>query len=217
MRKRLAVVACVACVVCVFAMPVRAELVPLTESTLEDLLGTGFAPVDSVMVSDMTNGNLHTEVYSQAFLNNGLYAYVYQVNNTGVVGNSILESFTLAEFLGTVEEEDIGYLTSGIPTGFLTGGQQPWEDASLNPLPNGLDIAFYYSIPLGVQIDPGEHSTAMYILSEYAPGEIVGSVINGFAVTGPVVGPVVPEPGTLVLLIVGGLTAIAAVWIRRGK
>jgi len=67
-----------------------------------------------------------------------------------------------------------------------------------------------------MEINAGENSRVMYVLSNYLPGMVIGSVINGESASGPVVGAV-PEPGTLLLLAIGGLTALAAACFRRRR
>ena len=52
-------------------------------------------------------------------------------------------------------------------------------------------------------IEPGEHSVVAYVVSERAPGEVTGNILNGSAGSGLVVGAV-PEPAVLSLLALGG-------------
>jgi len=50
----------------------------------------------------------------------------------------------------------------------------------------------------------------MYVMSDLPPSQITGNVINGSVAFGNVVGPI-PEPGTMALLVLGGVAGV----IRR--
>ncbi|MEN6407330.1 MAG: PEP-CTERM sorting domain-containing protein [Thermoguttaceae bacterium] len=194
---------------------VHAEPITLVEKSLTDLLGAGFTTAGTLLNSNMSSGNLHSEVLSQAFTNGGLYVYLYQVDNTGVAGNSSAELFTLGEFAGSLNAGDIGYLSGSIPTGFTSGDQVPESEAYVDELAGGLDISFYYTKRSGYEIAPGEVSRVMFLRSDYAPGQVVGSVIDHDAASGLVVGAV-PEPTTMAMLVCGGLTALVCV-VRRSR
>ncbi|MBN1395349.1 MAG: PEP-CTERM sorting domain-containing protein [Pirellulales bacterium] len=215
MREKLTLAACVACVVCMSTVLARAGTISLVEDSLENLLGSGYTAATSLMTTDMSSGNLITEVYSQAFYDgSGLYAYVYQVNNIGVSGNSAAEMYTIGLFAGSAGYGDVGYLDGTLPGGFLAGGQDPYGSGFVDSLVSGLEISFYYSKLLSLEIRPGENSRVMFVLSELAPGEVIGSVIDGTTATGPVVGAV-PEPGTIALLISGLIGAAFYIWRRK--
>lgn len=195
MSKRFAIAVCVACVVFASSSLVRASSISLVEVPLDTLLGSSYSAVGSTMTTPMVSGNLVTQVFSQAYVNDaGLYAYLYQVDNIGVTGNSAAEMFTVGMFGGPMNGDEVGYLSGTIPTGFNSGGQSPELEGYVDSITGGLEISFYYTKREGYQIDVGENSRVMYVVSHYAPGVVVGSVINGTSVSGPVVGAVVPEP-----------------------
>ena len=103
MKRTISIALCSLCVVCIAAVPGRAGSISLVEASLDDLLGSSYAAIGSLMTTDMSDGNLVSEVYSQAYLgDDGLYGYLYQVNNMGTAGNSAAELFTLGLFAGSV-------------------------------------------------------------------------------------------------------------------
>ena len=175
--------------------------VALDQDTLTGLLGTPQA-IGTVKETLMDNGDLSVEVLSQAYTDGaGLYAYLYQVDNDLPTAESFVEVFTLAPFVGATVNIEMGYLSSDIPTGFLTGGEAPWDTANAN-VSVGPTLTFYYLDAFDKAIFAGEHSVVMYVLSNKSPDEIIGNVINGSVATGPVVGPI-PEPATIALLGIG--------------
>jgi len=172
----------------------------------------------TVLQTVMNSGNLRSRVYSQAYHNlDGDYAYLYQVENTGVTGNSPIEMFTLWPFTGADDDTVAGYLTGDIPTGFLTTGtpQGPESEAYVEALETGPQISFYYGLRAKKAIAVGKHSVVMYVMSRLTPDEIQGNVIDGSVGFGPVVGPVVPEPATMALLMMGGMMVVAGPVARR--
>lgn len=197
--------------VIIFVVPATATIVPLNEASLDDLLITP-QPIDTVMTTPANNGSLHSTIYSQAYTNgSGLYAYLYQLENTGAAGDSILEMFTLGPFTGADENVNMGYLTGTLPPGFLAPpGRPPEPDGNVHIA--SATVSFYYGDRYGYSIDVGEHSAVMYIMSDLLPSDISGNVINSYTASGPVVGPV-PEPVTMTLLGLGFLLLLT----RRNK
>ncbi|MCX7427652.1 MAG: PEP-CTERM sorting domain-containing protein [Planctomycetia bacterium] len=193
---------------------VQAGSITLGDSTLGDLLGEG--PVGGavpLMTTDMSNDILHAEVFSQAFATeSGNYAYLYQVNNTGTGTNSSIELFTLVPFIGAGASPSVGWLTGAVPEGFLPNGQEPEDEGYINA--EGV-LSFYFTERAGFKITPGEHSAVLYAVSAYAPDTvelIVGNLIGARVGDGDVIGPIVPEPSTLVLI---GMGLAALVVARR--
>ena len=194
-------------IACAYVPNVQADVITLAQnSTLSGLLGGEPTWWSSLTTTEMNTGNMHSRVYSQVCSLGDWYVYLYQVDNTGVTGNSSVELFSLGEFTGSVADGQIGYLTdTGLPTGFFSGGRAPEDEGYIDDSTlNGLEISFYYGKTAHRSIAPGQDSRVMFIVSNLAPGMVVGNVIDGIVATGPVVGPV-PEPGTLVLLGGGGL------------
>ena len=100
----------------------------------------------------------------------------------------------------------MGYLTGSVPSGFLSGVDQlPEPTGNVNT--SGPILSFYYTSRADFDIDPGQQSSVMYVMSDLAPDLIFGNIINGTTSTQEVIGPV-PEPTTLVVLIVGGLVGV---------
>ena len=196
-----------------WAVPVAMSLTP---ADFDSLLGGSLVADGGLVTSDMSTGNLHTTVVSQAFTDgDGNYAYLYQVKNTGTTGASIIEVFTTTPYFGASGATDAGYLTANAPTGFDLGDQVP-RGASIH-VPSGPTISFGFPSPwdfgdTDYAIDPGEDSVTLYILSTGEPGTITGNVIDGTIGSGPVVGPI-PEPCTLVLLAMGACLSLS----RRGR
>ena len=189
---------------CVAFSTSYAGLVTLEPNSLTDLLGPNPQALDTLMETDMSNGNLVSEVHSRAYTDNsGQYAYLYQVYNTGTAGNAPIEMFTVWPFTGADDDTSIGYLIGDIPAEFSSGGQQSSRDSAyVKQLTTGPQISFYYLEPDSV--DVGEHSVVMYVMSALSPDEITGNVIDGSVGSGPVVGPI-PEPATICLLGLGAL------------
>jgi len=190
------------------ASSLSAGLVTLQEQSLTDLLGSSPQALGSLLETDMSAGNLVSVAYSRAYTDGeGLYAYLYQVDNTGEAGRSPVEMFTLWPFLVGDDPMEMGYLSGTIPSEFLSGGETPEAEGYAEDIGAGMEVSFYYTKKAGKQIVAGEHSVVMYALSAYAPDQILGNVIDGSVGSGPVVGPV-PEPATLSLLVLAGLAAL---------
>ena len=200
-----------AVVVC-FATAAQAGLVPIGIDVVGNLVGGNPVSVTDLMVTDVSDSNMMADIYSRAYTgDNGLYAYLYQVDNTGSPGNSSVEMFTLWPFGGADDSTDLGYLRdlSGLEVGdfYDTGGYPPEDFGYVDVLSSGPEVSFYFTKRFGAEIPPGSHSEVLYVMSELSPDVIVGNVINGSVGTGPVVGPV-PEPATLVNIALGGLIAL---------
>ena len=199
------------------AAPASAGPITLVGQSLTGLLGSDPIADGTVLQTVMNSGNLRSQVFSQAYHNlDGDYAYLYQVENTGVAGNSPIEMFTLWPFTGADDDSVMGYLTGTIPTGFLATGtpQGPESEAYVEALETGPQISFYYGLRTGRAITVGKHSVVMYVMSRLTPDEIQGNVIDGSVGFGPVVGPV-PEPATMALLAMGGMMVVAGPVARR--
>jgi len=199
---------------------VHAGTVPINTDFLGNLVGGNPVTASGFMLSPVSSGNLVVDVYSRAYTgDNGLYAYLYQVDNTGVAGNSSVEMLTLWPFAGATDATDIGYLEdlSGTVAGdFLdTAGAEPEDYAFVDVLPSGPEVSFYFTKRFDKEIPPGEHSRVLYVMSELAPDVIHGNVINGSVGTGPVVGPV-PEPATWIAML-GGLLALGFIRNMRRR
>jgi hypothetical protein len=189
----------------------------LDNRSFNDLFSGPENAIGTPMVTSVTGGDVQGNVVSQAFTDgNGHYAYLYQLNNTGGEQNDVFQAFTNSPFVGADAEAIVGCLTSGPPAGFTLGDQAPYG-ATLN-LKAGPTISFSFTDLFYCAIDPGESSNTLYVLSNNAPGVIIGNVIDGYAHSGGVVGPVgpvVPEPTTASLL-AGFCVAILA-YCRRAK
>jgi hypothetical protein len=140
-------------------------------------------------------------VTSQAFnRSGGGYLYLYQVQNDGA---SVLEVFGVAPFFGL---DEAGLLTGNEPAGFLSGGVAPagstYDVALDKPL-----ISHNYPGYLGMYLDSGEHTSALYALSPYSPTTGEAYVIDGGVVIVDTF-VAVPEPATLGLLLIGGLVLL---------
>jgi len=121
--------------------------------------------------------------------------------------------------IGANADTVVGYLTANPPADFKLGDRVPYSQATLNPKA-GPTISFSFSDLLVSSIAPKESSKTLYVLSQSPPGHIVGNVIDGYAHSGDVVGPipeaVVPEPATFSLL-ASGFAALLAYACRRRK
>ena len=183
------------------------------------LLGGLAAPAGSALPTNFSGGNLSAEVISQAFTDGlGNYLYLYQLKNTGVVGNDVITRFTASPYAQADNTISLGYLTANIPAAFLLGDQAPLYgdvDAAAGPtvgfnFPVGNPI---YGIP-DSYIAPTKMSKVLYVQSTLAPGLVTGNVINGGVHSGPIIGPV-PEPATVTLLVMAGLGLLCYARRRR--
>ena len=205
----------VACVVLGGAGLTQAGVLNVNGASLDDLLGGGVTQVGSTMVTDVNGGSLYASITSAAFTgDNGLYAYVYQLENTGNTGSSSIDAYTVYPFWGATDNTQVGYLTSvdGL-TDFAAGGDLPYEIAYLDLPVNGPIVTFYYPKDEGLEISTGEYGAALYVMSELVPDVTTGNVIDGSIGSGPVVGPV-PEPVTALNIVLGCL-GVGLLWRRR--
>jgi hypothetical protein len=188
----------------------RADIISLKAATLEGLLGDDApGPIGDMLITDMSNGKLHAEVRSQAFESElGDYVCLYQINNIGARGDSAVEMFTLDPFIGAGDEPVAGWIAS-VPTGFIDDSQLPEDKGYIDEYNV---VSFYFTARAGASITPGEHSAVLYIVSTERPGRITGNLIGANVGSGDVVGPLVPEPSTLVLI---GMGLVALVLRRR--
>lgn len=202
-----------------------AGTVSLDTDLLSNLVGGTPVSVTDLMVSDVSNTVVQSEVYSRAYTGpNGLYVYLYQLDNVGLVeeGAHSLERITLAPVWGASETNGIGYLSSLDGTdGFLADGDLPEPIGYITTPAETLspEVSFSYRKWKGYQIDPGEHTRVMYAVSPNTPFideqvvQIGVNVIDGLVASGTAIGPgtVVPEPGMLMLL----LSACGLVFVGR--
>ncbi len=199
----------VACVVVCCAVSANAGPLNVTGASLDSLLGGGVTQVGSTVVTDVNGGSLWASVTSASYTgDNGLYAYVYQLENTGDFGDSSIDAYTIFPFWGATENTQLGYLTSldGLGGDFMAGGGLPYEIAYVDLPINGPIVTFYYPKDEVLQIAPGAYGNAIYVLSSLEPGLTTGNVIDGSIGSGPVVGPV-PEPTTALNIVLGFLGA----------
>ena len=191
----------------------EADVTVLVEATsLNDLVGDAPILVGSgILTTSMTSTNLAVEVLSAAYTgSNGIYAYLYQVDNVGDPENTAIEMFTLWPFSDSGDNAQVGWLSADVP-GFLTGGVDSDDRAFLDGVPADLEVSFYFTKLYSLPIDIGQHSKILYVLSQDTHTLITGNVIGGTVGSGQVVGPgVIPEPGTLAYLFIGALTALFA-------
>ena len=195
--------------VCVtVAGQVDADPVSLVAADFSTLLGGAAAPVGVPATADMVSGSLKGQVISQAFTDGlGNYVFLYQLNNTGTAGNSVIEMLTLCPFDGASAATTLGYLTANPPTGFTLGDQAP-AGASVDPAA-GPTISFGFPNWLDEAVAPGETSETLYVLSHGPGGVITGNIINGASASGDVVGPV-PEATSIALFGLGFAVLILA-------
>ena len=134
--------------------------------TLDEVLGGSSLAVTGLLTTDMSNGNVLADVLSQAFTGaSGMYAYLYQVHNTGLSADTAIEMLTLWPFHGAGNQTAMGYLTGTMPPGFVSDGQSPEEMAFVDAPSDQPVVSFYYTKRFGAEIAPGEHSRVMYVLS----------------------------------------------------
>jgi hypothetical protein len=190
-----------------------AGLVPVTlgSSDFDTLLGGEVEAIGSPLITNVTSGDLLGQVVSQAFTDGqGNYAYLYQVNDIGTNVNHIIEQFTCNPFIGASAATVLGYLTANAPDGFTLGQRVPI--GGFVNMDVGPTVAFGFIGWFGWQINPGESSSSLYIISDKSPGLIGGYIIDGAVASGQIVGPV-PEPATLGIMGVGAIV----LYLLRGK
>ncbi len=189
--------------------------VVLETDLLPNLLGGTPVDLSGMVVSDVSDTVVQSEIYNRVYTGpNGLYVYLYQLNNTGTVaeGSHSLERLTLAPFKGAGSYLGVDY---GI--GYLSGldGTDGFLDDGVLPEPNGFftedtastEVSFNFRKWKGFQIEPGEHTKVLYVVTPitYEENLIYANVIDGIVVAGRVLGPhpnaVIPEPTAIALLI----------------
>ena len=186
----------------------RAETLSLGSGTLDSLLGGNAVEASSFKTTDMTNGTLVVDVLSQAYTgDNGLYAYLYQIDNQGTSSDFAVQRFTLWPFNGGDDQTETGCLIGTLPTEFTADGQLPEDGVDIDFPSENPVMSFVFSSVTASDISPGEHSKVMYVLSDLAPDLINGNIIGGLTGSGPIVGPTaIPEPTMIVGLILGAVS-----------
>lgn len=190
----------------------RADIISLKAATLGEVLGYDPpTPIEGVLATDMSDGKLHAQVLSGAFeRESGDYVYLYQINNFGSRGDSAVEMLTLDPFIGAGDDPVAGWIRS-VPDGFIDDSQLPEDEGFIDE--NNV-VSFYFTARAGASITPGEHSAVLYIVSTDGPGIVTGNLIGAKVGTGDVIGPLVPEPSTLLLI---GMGLVGLAMLRRWK
>ncbi|MBN2295664.1 MAG: PEP-CTERM sorting domain-containing protein [Pirellulales bacterium] len=204
------IIASVICWTVCFCAIVDADVTVLVEATsMNDLVGADPVMIGSVMTTNMDSDSLIADVLSVAYTgNNGNYAYLYQVVNNGAVGDTSAEMFTLWPFSDAGPNTQVGWISASVP-GFQDGGVASDGSAYIDTTPTGPVVSFYFTKLYSNPVDIGQHSKLLYVLSQDPPSLIIGNIIGGTVGSGQVVGPgVIPEPGTLAYLVIGGLIAL---------
>ncbi len=181
-------------------IPAAAEAEPVGGVSLL-LTSTGFS------VPGAFSGTLTTEVIAGDTSNTlGGLTFVYTVLNDGTSGPNSIGRLSIASMLGFTI--DAGYNpTSGV------------APASIDRNPSGDVIGFNFVPtpidPMSGFLKPGDTSTKLVIQTN-APtyAAAVASLIDGGVITVPTVGPAVPEPSTIALLL-GGIASLGALRLRR--
>ena len=183
-----------------------------------DVVGDGFSAIGNAMITDFSANSLGATVVSQAFTNGiGDYLYLYQISNDGAAGDHIITRFTATPYNDAGDDIVLGYLTANIPntSTFSLGDQAPLYGDVDSDGDGDVGATVGFNFPVGIEfysipdsyIGPGKKSRVLYIKSSLPPGIVTGNIINGGVQSGDVVGPV-PEPATLSLLALGGLTVL---------
>ena len=193
-------------VLCVAAQLPASVITLGTAPSVNDLFSTTPTPIGTTSLVVANTPTFTVDVYSQAYTDGSKYVYLYQLDNS-TQSNDSIELFTLSKFLGADANVAMGYLTQTVPAGFISTGLAQDSEATGGMNPSGPTLSFYYTSRAGYDIQPGDHSTVMYVVSQLPPSVINGSVIDGNTGTVLVVGPV-PEPATLSMLALGGLTML---------
>ena len=180
--------------------------IPLTldANDFNDLGVTGAATV--LKAEAFVKGDWSGTVYSQAFnLDTGDYLYLYQVDNDGP---DIIEVVVVNPLTG-LDTNRCGYLDGNEPSGFLADGNVP---AGGTYDPGVVNLSWQWPSYQGQQVDPNEHTVALYIVSPYGPREGMSYVIDSGNPAAPVWVDV-PEPMSAALLVVGSTVLL----IRRRR
>jgi hypothetical protein len=186
----------------------------LATSDFNDLLGGAAIAVDDPLVSDISLGNVHADLTSQAFTDGlGNYAYLYQLENTGSPANDVLEVLTISPMIGVTSDTVLGHLTANPPTGFSLGDQLP-AGATLNTA-TGPTLSFGFPGPYfegfpSCALESGMTSNVLYVLVSAPPTLATANLVHPASAVAPA-----PEPATVFLLAGGGLCWLAWTCLRR--
>ena len=138
----------------------------------------------------LTEGTVSgVQIRTQVFSNGSSYLYVYQINNNSP---EIFNLFTLSLMPGASAIYEAGYDVDGLLSNFDSAGNIPTL-AYCDSTTMSFDLLL---MPDG-SFNPWDWSSVVYIKSDFAPGQVTGTVqgLGGYA-SGEVVGPV-PEPATV--------------------
>lgn len=181
-------------------IPAAAEAEPAGGTILAST-STGF------VVAGAFSGTLFTDVIAGDASNPlGGLTFVYRVDNDGGAGPNSIGRLSIASMLGFAI--DAAYNP--------TAGVAP---ASIDRNPSGDVIGFNF-VPTPIDpatgfLGPGKSSARLVIQTDapaYAPA--VASLIDGGVITVPTLGPAVPEPSTIALVL-GGIASLGAFRLRR--
>jgi hypothetical protein len=181
-------------------IPAAAEVEP-SGGTVLSSTSTGF------VVAGAFSGTLYTDVIAGDATNTlGGLTFVYRVVNDGLSGPNSIGRMSLASMLGFTVDAAYDPTTGVAP-------------ASIDRNPSGDVIGFnFVPSPLDPKsgfLAPGTSSASLVIQTNapaYAPA--VASLIDGGVITVPTVGPAVPEPSTIALVL-GSLVSLGAYRFRR--
>lgn len=159
------------------------------------------------VVAGAFSGTLYTDVIAGDASNTlGGLTFVYRVTNDGASGPNSIGRMSIASMLGFTV--DAAYNPSA--------GVAP---ASIDRNPSGDVIGFNFVPtpidPLSGFLGPGKSSARLVIQTD-APAYIpaFASLIDGGVITVPTLGPAVPEPSTIALIL-GSVVSLGAWRLRR--
>lgn len=163
--------------------------------------------VSAISVPGAFSGTLFTDVFAGDASNPlGGLTFVYRVDNDGLAGPNSIGRMSIASLLGWTIDASYN----------PTAGVAP---ASIDRNPSGDVIGFNFVPtpidPLTGFLGPGT-SSARLVIQTNAPfyQAAVASLIDGGVVSVPTLGPAVPEPSSIALVL-GGIASLGALRLRR--